>query len=87
MVTEVSPFVPLYQTAHERLLAAGAHQNHVSMQLHFFQHTDQQCYNLPTTSTEVAAIIPYAHPQANTQDINITPSKPPRWSIPFAVHS
>ena len=66
MVTEVNPFVQLYKTAHERLLAEGADQHDVSLCLHFSQHSDQQCYNLPTTSTEVAALIPYAHPNANT---------------------
>jgi hypothetical protein len=83
MVTEVNPFVPLYQTAHERLLAAGAHQNDVSMRLHFFQHTDQWRYNLPTTSTEVAAILPYAHPQANTQDIILHLQNPPDGQFPL----
>ena len=66
MVTQVNPFVPLYQTAHERLLTAGAAQHDVSLRLHFSQHTDQQRYNLPTTSTEVAAILPSAHANANT---------------------
>ena len=66
MVTEVNPFFHLYQTAHERLLEAGADQHDVSLRLHFSQHTDQWHYNLPTTSTEVAAILPHAHPKANT---------------------
>ena len=66
LVTEVNPFVTLYKTAHERLLGAGADQHDVSLRLHFSQHTDQRRYNLPTTSTEVAAILPYAHPNANT---------------------
>ena len=66
MVTEVNPFVTLYKTAHERLLAAAADQHDVSLRLHFPQHTDQWHYNLPTTSAEVAAILPYAHPRANT---------------------
>ena len=66
MVTEVNPFVRLYKTAHGRLLAAGANQHDVSLRLHFSQHSDQWHYNLPTTSTEVAALIPYAHPNANT---------------------
>ena len=66
MVTEVNPFVPLYKTAHERLLAAGADQQpNVSVSLHFAQHTDHWHYNIPTTSPEVVAMIPYA-PNANT---------------------
>ena len=41
----------------------------MSLRLHFAQHTDQRHYNLPTVSTEVVAVIPYAHPNANTCDI------------------
>ena len=78
MVTEVNPFVPIYKTAHERLLAEGAHadQPNVSLSLHFAQHTDQQCYTIPTALTEVTAIIPYA-PNADTQDIMLCPQNPP----------
>jgi hypothetical protein len=82
MVTEVNPFVPLYKTAHERLLAAGADQ-HVSLRLHFSQHTDQRRYNLPTTSTEVAALLPYAHPRANTRDIILHLRNPPGGQFPL----
>ena len=83
MVTEVNPFVALYKTAHERLLAAGANQHDVSLRLHFSQHSDQRRYNLPTTSTEVAAIIPYAHPHANTRDIILHLRNPPDGQFPL----
>ena len=83
MVTEVSPFVTLYKTAHERLLTEGADQHDVSLCLHFSQHTDQWHYNLPTTSTEVAAIPPYAHPRVNTQDIMLHLQNPPDGQFPL----
>ena len=74
----MNPFVTIYKTAHERLLAEGAHadQPNVSLSLHFAQHTDQRRYNIPTTLTEVAAIIPYS-PNADTQDIMLCLQNPP----------
>ena len=81
MVTQVNPFVPLYQTAHERLLA-GADQD-VSLCLHFSHHTDRQRYDLPTTSTEVAALLPHAHANANTRDIVLHLWNPPDGQFPL----
>ena len=88
MVTEMDPFVTLFKTAHERLLAegadaAGADQPDVSSRLHFSEHTDQRRYNLPTTSTEVTAILPYAHPNANTRDIILHLRNPPGGQFPL----
>ena len=51
-------------------------QPNVSVSLHFTQHTDHRRYNISTTSTEVAAMIPYV-PNANTRDIVLQLRNPP----------
>jgi hypothetical protein len=52
-----NPYIPMYRTAHEILLALPAAQRNVECRIHLDESADQRRYNLPQVD-QIAAILP-----------------------------
>lgn len=52
-----NPYIPMYRTAHEILLALPVAQRNVECRIHLDESADQHRYNLPQAD-QIAAILP-----------------------------